>query len=327
SLDAACGWAVRSLAAKIGRPRVRYGDLRGDTDADLTAIAMGKLGGRELNYSSDIDVVFLYHSDETAGETPVAPHVFFSRAVELVSRVLAERTDQGFVFRIDLRLRPEGRSGPPANSLEAAERYYESWGTLFERQAMLKARPVAGEIRLGRDFEQMIAPFRYPQSLDIKSFEEIRRTKEKIEEERSSELALGEDVKRGRGGIREIEFFVQALQLLMAGRRPALRRTNTLETLAALAGESVIDREAADTLDRAYRFLRTLEHRLQVVEERQTHALPRRPEEQRALARRMGYSDGSREEARENLLHDFERTRETVRSIFEGLFRGASRFA
>ena len=302
ALQVACDISRRTLVKEHGLPLVKTEN--GMIEAELTVLGMGKLGGRELNFSSDIDLIFLYSSSE--GETAGIPDhqggvkghlslpAFFTRMAEMVSKAVSQITAEGFVFRVDLGLRPEGKSGDIAIPLRAAEVYYESWGQSWERTAMLKARPVAGSIPLGNRFLKLIEPFIYRKYLDYTLIEDIMGMKKKIDASLTREREGEFNIKLGRGGIREIEFFIQALQLVYAGKNPLLRCRNSLESLASLNAARLVSDSDYASLCEAYRFLRMVEHRIQVVNERQTHSLPRHPEELRGLARRCGFlrSDG-----------------------------------
>ncbi|MDD2850335.1 MAG: bifunctional [glutamate--ammonia ligase]-adenylyl-L-tyrosine phosphorylase/[glutamate--ammonia-ligase] adenylyltransferase [Desulfuromonadaceae bacterium] len=271
----------------------------GGREAEMTVIGMGKLGGRELNFSSDIDIIYFYESDrgETAGvqtssggiKGVISLHEFFNKLGEMISKALSQITEDGFVFRVDVGLRPEGKSGDMATSLRSAEVYYESWGQSWERTAMLKARPVAGSIALGEQLLKTLQPFIYRKYLDYNLIDDMKQMKQKIDASlaRSHEGEI--NLKLGRGGIREIEFFIQALQLVYAGKNPRLRERNSLRALDSLLAEHLLSDDDHDKLREAYRFLRSVEHRIQVVQERQTHNLPTKEEEMLALARRCGY--------------------------------------
>ncbi|HXE95424.1 MAG TPA: bifunctional [glutamate--ammonia ligase]-adenylyl-L-tyrosine phosphorylase/[glutamate--ammonia-ligase] adenylyltransferase [Dongiaceae bacterium] len=268
-------------------------------EAEMTVIGMGKLGGGELNFSSDIDIIYFYESDkgETTGvesgsggrKGNVSLHSFFNKLGEMVSRALSQVTEDGFVFRVDVGLRPEGKSGDMAISLRSAEIYYESWGQSWERTAMLKARPVAGSRALGERLLKTLQPFIYRKYLDYNLIEDMKQMKQKIDASlvRSREGEI--NLKLGRGGIREIEFFIQALQLVYAGKNPKLRERNSLRALDTLLAANLLGADDHRKLREAYRFLRSVEHRIQVVQERQTHNLPGKEEEMLALARRSGY--------------------------------------
>ncbi|MDD5286499.1 MAG: bifunctional [glutamate--ammonia ligase]-adenylyl-L-tyrosine phosphorylase/[glutamate--ammonia-ligase] adenylyltransferase [Desulfuromonadaceae bacterium] len=268
-------------------------------EAEMTVIGMGKLGGRELNFSSDIDIIYFYESDkgETAGiesgsgsrRGVVSLHTFFNKLGEMISKALSQVTEDGFVFRVDVGLRPEGKSGDMAVSLRSAEVYYESWGQSWERTAMLKARPVAGSLELGDHLLKTLQPFVYRKYLDYNLIEDMKQMKQKIDASLSRSMEGDINLKLGRGGIREIEFFIQALQLVYAGKNPKLRERNSLYALDTLLAAGLIPREDHSKLHEAYRFLRSVEHRIQMVQERQTHNLPTKEEEIKALARRCGY--------------------------------------
>ncbi len=288
----------RCLIRDHGVPLLREdtGDVR---EAEMTVIGMGKLGGRELNFSSDIDIIFFYESDrgETAGvengpggrKGGISLHVFFNKLGEMISRALSQVTEDGFVFRVDVGLRPEGKSGDMAISLRSAEIYYESWGQSWERTAMLKARPVAGSLALGEQLLKTLQPFIYRKYLDYNLIEDMKLMKQKIDASLARSREGEINLKLGRGGIREIEFFIQALQLVYAGKNPKLRERNSLSALDTLLAAQLLGEDDHHKLKEAYRFLRSVEHRIQVVQERQTHNLPAKEEEMLALARRSGY--------------------------------------
>ncbi len=307
------------LRREFGAPLLEAGG-----EAEFTIFGMGKLGGRELNFSSDIDLIYFYSSElgETAGiddgvggkRNRLHLHQYFVKLGELISRALHEPTADGFVFRVDLRLRPEGERGEMANSVRGAEVYYESWGQSWERAAMLKARPLAGSIPLGEGLLRNLDPFIYRRFLDYGMVEDIKTMKQKIDHSLAREREGEQNIKLGRGGIREIEFFIQALQLIYAGKKPALRERNSLKALELLRRERLVEEAAFSTLREAYIFLRNVEHRIQVVQERQTQSLPTRDEELRALARRCGFSD------RASFEKELERHRAGVQAIFRDLF-------
>jgi glutamate-ammonia-ligase adenylyltransferase len=290
-IDFAC---THLLLAAAGRGELRIAGKNPASGSGLILLGMGKLGGRELNYSSDVDLMVLYDPEAAAYHSDRASASYVRLARDLV-RLLEDRTAEGYVFRTDLRLRPDPAATPLAVSLEAAITYYESMGQNWERAAMIKARPVAGDRALGEQFLREIRPFVWRRHLDFAAVADIHSIKRQIHAHKASKgagatIALaGHDVKLGRGGIREIEFTAQVLQLIWGGRDPGLRDPTTLGALAALAGAGRIDRRAAADLADAYVFLRNLEHRLQMVADRQTHRLP---EDEAGLARIasfMGY--------------------------------------
>ena len=259
----------------------------------LTVLAMGKYGAHELNYSSDIDLVVFYDAERfpfaKRGDARGA-------AVDIVRglvKLIAEITVDGYVFRTDLRLRPDAGATQVAISLDAAEVYYESLGQNWERAAMIKARPCAGDPKAGAAFQAAIAPFIWRRNLDFAAIEDIHSIKRQIHAHAGhSQIAVaGHNIKLGRGGIREIEFFAQTQQLILGGRHQDVRAPATMDALAALATHGTITRKTADDLIQAYRYLRLLEHRLQMIEDEQTHTVPKSVEGVAHVARFMGYDD------------------------------------
>jgi glutamate-ammonia-ligase adenylyltransferase len=296
-------------------------------EAELTILGMGKFGGRELNFSSDIDLIYFYSSDQgaTTGVSDgqggmkgcLSLHAFFVKQAEMITKAISQVTDEGFVFRVDLGLRPEGKGGDMALSLRSGEVYYELWGQSWERAAMLKARPVAGSIPLGSELLKRIEPFIYRKYLDYNLIEDMMAMKKKIDASLARELEGEYNIKLGRGGIREIEFFIQALQLVYAGKNPMLRERNSLKSLAILRDARLVSDEDCRLLSDAYRFLRTVEHRIQVVQERQTHNLPKKDDEYLALARRCGFRSPDRAA---RFREELEKHRTNVSSIYGNLF-------
>lgn len=261
----------------------------------FSILALGKLGGRELNYSSDLDLIFLYDPEtlplrprEEAGQAAL-------RIGQRVVEILQKRTEAGYAFRIDLRLRPSPEVTPIALPVEAAISYYESAALPWERAAFIRARTAAGDPALGRYFLDAIHPFVWRRSLDFGAIGEITAISRRIRDHYAQGQAFGPgfDLKRGRGGIREIEFYVQIHQLIHGGREPELRSPSTLEALAALEQAGRIGAEAAVALREAYRLLRTIEHRLQMVDDRQTHSLPADQEALDNVARLHGLAEGA----------------------------------
>ncbi len=280
-------------------------------------LGMGKLGGNELNYSSDIDLIFV-HDDEALTGDPDQDALLRPKLARRLMEVLRETTADGFVARVDMRLRPGGDAGPLVQALDAIENYYAAQGELWERQMLIKARCVAGSQELGEQFRKMVAPFVFSKLLDERVLREVERVKGRIEEEHLREDHL--NVKLGVGGIREIEFFVQTFQLLYGGGRPELRLYGTLETLEALDRLHLVPAADVQILRDAYLYLRRLEHALQLREEHQTHLIPAEPEQQRVIARIMGFDDFSLEQARQRLLQHTQDVMARVRAIFGGLF-------
>jgi glutamine synthetase adenylyltransferase len=253
-------------------------------------LAMGKWGGRELNYSSDIDPIFLY-SDEPRFRGAHDPTRYLLKLAEMVVKVLSEPMRRGIVFRVDMRLRPEGRLGALARSVSSALHYYETWGEPWERQAMLKARPCAGDLQVGEQFLERLQPWLYRPSLSETDFAEIVRLRERAEAQARARNAYETDLKNGWGSIRDIEFSVQVLQLMLGGRLPRLRTPATLDALQRLKHARILASNEANALQDAYAFLRTVEHRLQLQFGHQTHLLPTDPKARARLAKLMGFAD------------------------------------
>ena len=269
-------------------------------ECGLVVLGMGKLGARELNYSSDIDLVLIYDPDRHASNADELGSVF-TRITRDVCTLMETRDSDGYVFRTDLRLRPDPAATPPAISLPTALAYYESMGENWERAAMIKARPVAGDRRLGERFLHEIRPFIWRRHLDFAAVADIRAMKRRMDDHHATALGdvpdpvsriAGHDVKLGQGGIRGVEFAMQTMQLVWGGRNPALREPTTEGALEALVAAGHVARQTADELLAAYRFLRQVEHRLQMVADRQTHSLPPDPAGVERFARFMGFESG-----------------------------------
>jgi len=294
-----------------------YGEPANDA---FTVISLGKLGSEELNFSSDVDLMLVYGTEE--GETSgvrtlqgvnvnrITNHEYYCKLGENLNRFLSINTEDGFAFRVDLRLRPEGQRGSIALSLAGYETYYESWGRAWERAMLLRARPMAGDMSLGDKFLDMIKPFVYRKYMDFSAIDEIRRIKTRIDS-----AFKKNDIKRGYGGIREIEFFTHALQLIYAGKEPLLRERSTMKALHRLLQKNLIGQTDYSTLTDNYVYLRTLEHRLQQLNDLQTHSLPSDKKELNALSGKMEYADTP------SFLSDLEFRRNKVRGIYNSLFR------
>ena len=290
-----------------------------ERESGLVVLGMGKLGANELNYSSDIDIIVFYDEDKVAYHGRRSVQEMFVRIAREIVRIMDERTIDGYVFRTDLRLRPDPGSTPPAISLLAAETYYEAFGQNWERAAMIKARQVAGDLVAGHAFLRFLRPFIWRKHLDFAAIQDIHSIKRQINTHKGGgKIAVaGHNIKLGRGGIREIEFFAQTQQLIWGGRDPGLRRPRTLEAIAALASASHIAPLVVVELAECYAFLRRLEHRLQMTDDKQTQTLPEDGERLRALAVFMGF-DGCEdfaERLRQVLL--------TVESHYAKLFEDA----
>jgi [glutamine synthetase] adenylyltransferase / [glutamine synthetase]-adenylyl-L-tyrosine phosphorylase len=288
-------------------------DLLGDggsafRDIPFCVIGLGKWGGNELNYSSDIDVLFVY-GEEREDESGGTAHAYFNKVCEHLVRSLTQPTSEGTLYRVDTRLRPESGAGPLARSVGGYLTYYESRGELWERQMLLKARPAAGDLALGASFLVQLQPFVTPRSFREHPAASVARIKARIE----SDVGEEPNIKLMSGGIRDIEFTVQTLQLLHAGRNPALRERNTLRALDLLRDAGYLTPDESADLRRAYVLYRTVEHRLQTMHHAQTHTLPRDDHGFDVLARRSGVSGGG--ELRERLRGHVERVRGIFRDV------------
>jgi len=262
---------------------------RGGPDTPFAILGLGKLGGRELNHSSDIDVIFVY--GEEGQVTPnLTYHEWFNQLGAKIIETFASHDPDGALFRIDLRLRPEGTAGPLARSIDSMENYYAGFGETWERLALIKARGIAGSRELVYEFLRQHQPFIFPKSPTRDVLEEIGNIKRRIERDIVGHENIERDVKLGAGGIREIEFVVQALQLIHGARHAFLQETSTLKVLPVLADLELIPHGEARTLEEAYCFLRKVEHRLQIEAEQQTHTVPENPEAVRRLAGSLGFS-------------------------------------
>ena len=294
----------------------KFRESFGSPAADFAILALGKLGGRELNHSSDVDLIFLY-SEEGELSPRLSYHQWFNRLAEKILETFSTRDPEGALFRIDLRLRPEGSAGPLARSLESMENYYAGFGETWERIALIKARGIAGGRELAYEFLRQHQPFIYPRSPTPDLLDEVAKIKRRIEREALGTDELDRDVKLGRGGIREIEFVVQTLQFIHGGRHAFLQETSTMEALRALAELELIPQKEVVDLDRAYRFLRQVEHRLQIEAEQQTHTAPRDPVTLTRLARSLGFDSANEFSAA------LKKTMQNVRSIFDRVILSA----
>ncbi len=315
--DACIEYALCFILADMGkRGRLTLADPDNPTkDCGIFALGMGKLGAHELNYSSDIDLIVLYEPEKVPHTRPDRLQQDMARLTQQWVALLQDRTADGFAFRTDLRLRPDPASTPPAITVPAAEIYYESMGQNWERAAMIKARVVAGDQPLGADFLEFLTPFVWRRSLDFWAIRDIHSIKRQINAHRggSAIAVASHDIKVGRGGIREIEFFAQTQQLIWGGREPALRVKPTRMALDALVEAEQVERQAADEMQACYTYLRRLEHRLQMVADHQTQKMPD-ADSLDAIARFMGEADT------EIFIATVRRTLETVEGHYAALF-------
>jgi len=332
-LDAAIEAAQRELEGRFGAPCHDGEGGRGYKGSGFAVIGLGKLGAGELNYSSDIDIMYVCESMDgmTCGApgkrgSAISLGEFYTKLAVRVTALLSEVTAEGLVFRVDLALRPGGRSGALTQSLAGAELYYEAQGREWERAAMIKASPVAGDEATGRAFIEMIQPFVFRRHLDFRAIEEIKGMKEKINLSIQGQgTGLGDrgagegfNVKLGRGGIREIEFFAQAMQLIHGGRNAELRQRGTLAALKALVNKGLVKARDGEVLEKAYIYLRNLEHRLQIIECRQTHTLSGGKKGLKRVARMMGCTGAA------PFLRELTEITGSVHRVFRGLFYGST---
>ncbi|MFQ6548704.1 glutamine-synthetase adenylyltransferase [Aestuariibius sp. 2305UL40-4] len=322
--DAAVGRAVTCLvAAEVARGKLP----EGEGDAGMVVLAMGKMGAAELNYSSDIDLICLFDESRYDPSEYADIRAAFIRVTRKLTALLSDQTAEGYVFRTDLRLRPDASVTPVCLSMEAAERYYESVGRTWERAAYIKARPCAGDLAAGDRFLDALRPFVWRKHLDFAAIEDAYAMQARIRGHKglAGPLRLeGHDLKLGRGGIREIEFFTQTRQLIAGGRDPALRQRRTVEALDALAGAGWVEGKTAEALSRHYRAHREVEHRLQMINDAQTHALPKGDE---GFARLAAFMDRDEADLREEILGRIEAVEGLTRDLFAPVQRPAGEAA
>jgi glutamate-ammonia-ligase adenylyltransferase len=315
-LSTALDRAYRLLVARHGVP------LGSDTrqPQQLVALGMGKLGGGELNFSSDVDLIFCFpENGETDAARPLANGEFFTRLARFYIKLLTTQTADGFVYRVDTRLRPNGDSGPLTLSFSAMDNYYQLHGRGWERYAFIKARVVAGDQANGKLMLDSLRPFVYRKYLDYAAVESIRDMKEMIERELSRKKEMQRNIKLGPGGIREVEFIAQAHQLIRGGRDRTLQSNSLLITLEQLLASGLIDDSEYQLLNSGYEFLRRCENRLQMYADQQTHNLPESTEQQLILARSMGYAEWA------DFYQALRQHMDAIHAIFHELFMATAR--
>jgi glutamate-ammonia-ligase adenylyltransferase len=315
--------AEETLRREHGLPQLSPDERT--SGSGFTVLALGKLGAGELNFSSDVDLVYLYASDRGRMARRASAPTRDEHSTALARRVtsyLAETTTEGSVYRVDLRLRPEGRMGALAQPLRAFEEYYRTRGRTWERLALLRARPVAGDRPLGARFLGRVRPFLFGRPFDAAAVAEVRQLKGETDREVARRGETERNVKLGTGGIREVEFLVQAFQLRFGRRRPGLRVRDTLGVLDALRHTRLLGEEEHGALRRAYVFLRDVENKLQMVADAQVHALPVSDDEIRLCALRLGYRDEAALDAGEALWRDHRSHTGAVNRIFTAVFSG-----
>ncbi|MDX1974256.1 MAG: bifunctional [glutamine synthetase] adenylyltransferase/[glutamine synthetase]-adenylyl-L-tyrosine phosphorylase [Rickettsiales bacterium] len=303
------------LAAAARRGEITHGVPK---DSGIIILGMGKLGGRELNYSSDIDLIIFYEPERIGYQGRQSEQYFMNRLAQDIVQVMQERTKDGYVFRTDLRLRPDPASMPPAITVDGAYYYYEGVGQNWERAAMIKARPVAGDYEAGERFIKNLSPFMWRRNLDFAAINDIQSIKRQMDSRQTKQIMpKGHNVKLGLGGIREIEFYVQIHQLIWGGREARLRSRATCETLSILTQLGLVEAYKQEVLEAAYQFLRKLEHRLQMVDDQQTHSLPTTDEGVEHIACFMGYASVA------DFTQVFQMQLLAVHDIFSHSFTGA----
>lgn len=326
-LSAVLRLALSQAEAKLGRPYHKNADDEW-TPTEFVVLGLGKLGGEELNYSSDVDLMFVYSEEGFVFRDPPArnastqralsSHQSYKRVVQAFVSEVTRSTPDGVLHRIDLRLRPEGDAGPLVRSVSSYENYYAQWGQTWERMMLIKARYVAGDPELAAEFLETVQPFRYPRSLNEGVLREIATMKARTESEIVKSGEIDRNVKLGRGGIREIEFTAQTLQLLHAGRVPFLQGRQTLPTIQKLVQYNFMERDEAASLESAYLFLRDVEHRVQMENNLQTHTIPADAKARERLGRLMGFKSAT----------EFEKARaehsRNVRAAYERLLKPAA---
>ena len=329
-LEAGLRVARAGVVALYGKPRFRGEDGRYRA-CEFAVIALGKHGGQELNFSSDIDLLFIYTSDEggTAGipgpggsrQNRISNNEFHTRLAQRLIALMSENTEEGHVFRVDTRLRPEGGQGALAHSLPSCRVYCESWGETWERQTLIKARPAAGSVPLGSAFIDLVQPFIYRRTLDMSALDEIARIKQRINRNLTARGSGVSNVKLGEGGIREIEFIVQAFQLIYGGKESLLRNFNTLQALSRIESLGFLPMPDCRDLAAAYVFFRDVEHRVQVTHGLQTHEIPTGPRGLAVLSRKMGFRDAEEKGEIKAFQEALARHQTHVTRVFDNLFR------
>jgi glutamate-ammonia-ligase adenylyltransferase len=306
----------QDLADRFGRP-----DPPG-----FVIVGLGKLGGMELGYASDLDLAFAYRQDgTTTGPERVSHTEYFSKLADRVAKILTSITQEGFAYRVDARLRPGGQKGEVAQPLAAFETHFTRLADLWERQAYIKARPVAGDPAVGGAFLERTHRFVYEGPDEPDLAERIQAMRRRMEVERTGGPAKGAHVKLGSGGIVDIEFLVQYLQLRHGKTHPILRTQSTLGALRSLAAEGLLPSGEAATLEESYRFLRRVENRLRIVADLSVNTLPAAPARQEKLAKRMGYPPPANGSAREQFLEDYAAHTGRVRAIYNQVLGAGGR--
>ena len=301
------------------QPGFKNSPVQSDLEQSLVVLALGKLGGRELNFSSDIDLIFFYRSSPAGLVAPLEQKETLQVVTRRVIQAMGAPLEGDHVFRVDLGLRPGGKDSDLVISLDSALEFYQTSARTWERMALIKARPLGGNMDLGKSFLKELRPLIYRKFVDYTVLAEIRSMKQKILTETTSHLLKGDDIKLGPGGIREIEFIVQALQMIFGGKVPSIQEPNTLKALAKLRRAQLIPKEECRLLSQSYTFLRTLEHRIQMVHQRQTQTLPHQPGALEGISRVMPLKRSKEKDSVKGLISELDRMRTKVRIAFENL--------
>ena len=311
---AALSLLAENIINKVLELSIATADYNNKEQMQFSVFALGKLGASELNYSSDIDLIFLSADEEDIVVDKNNYHDFLANVIRVFTRSMEEITEHGHLYRVDLNLRPWGRSGPLYLSVEDTEHYYEASTEAWERFAWLRARKIAGDTYLGRELLERLQPFIYQQSLSSDDLDRFLMIKKKMAEKRRKTGSW--NVKVGEGGIRDIEFFIQLLQMVNAYHHPVLKTTNTMEVLAGLIKTGFLGEDEGMKIEEAYLFLRKLENRLQMIDEKQTHELPDEPELRLKIARSLGFVADNEAQVLDNFETCLINTRMVARDCF-----------
>lgn len=307
----------QSLLKKIIQEIFKKYKLHPQNVGDFAIVSMGKLGGQELNYSSDIDLIGLYAEEKN--HKTITNHELFTKIFTKLTQTLSKQGEIGFLYRVDWDLRPEGKTGTLANSMSAMENYYQTFGEDWERQAFIKADIYCEAESLGKEFLKFIEPFIYRKYFDRQMLEKIWDIKSRILKEKLNCNTANNNIKLGKGGIRDAEFLIQGLQLVYGGKNPALRRNHTLSALKKLVEFKIVTEQDFSDLQEGYLFLRRVETALQMEEERQTHTIKNSPEEVLKIARRIGFCK-SKQEAIDQFQEKLLKTQTRIYKIFERFY-------
>jgi [glutamine synthetase] adenylyltransferase / [glutamine synthetase]-adenylyl-L-tyrosine phosphorylase len=328
--DLAAACLQCALQLTIDELQEKFGPI---SKAKFAVLGMGKMGGRELDYNSDLDLVFIYNASEDAQSRggprgKLAVHDFYVRVGQKLITYLSAPTEEGIAYKIDMQLRPSGKSGPLVCSLEGFREYHKTSSLLWERQALIKARFVAGDPELGKEIEKIAESFAYGGGLDREGVNEIHHLRMRMERELAGEDETRFNLKKGRGGLVDIEFLTQMLQLAHSYRYPKLKRRETLRALAALRDHKILKQTEYQLLSDGYLFLRRLDHRLRLERDQSIDAFEREPGRLEGIAQALGY-DGSKRSRKSNgsragqkLVQDYESRRERIRACYERYFLG-----